>query len=167
MNSHYNKIKLGLLALAIMVCPLTISPSHAQIDENYTSGSITDVITAPSTNNFSETHPILRITPDKSELVNLDAEAASVIVGNPNHISVLLDTPEVLVVVPRKEGASHFTVMGKDGSILMQRHVIVASPKENYVRIRRSCSNSSGKSCKETSVYFCPDMCHEVQENTQ
>ena len=76
---------------------------------------------------FTGTYPTLRMTPDKSEMLRLDAEAASVVVGNPNHISVLLDTPDTIIVVPRAAGASHFTVTGKDGSILMQRHVIVGA----------------------------------------
>ena len=115
---------------------------------------------------MEETHPILRLTQDKSEMIKLDKEAASVIVGNPNHISVLLDTPDTLIVVPRANGASHFTVLGKDGSTLMQRHVIVGGVKEQYVRIRRSCS-ANDRGCQPTSVYFCPDMCHEVQGNAE
>ena len=121
---------------------------------------------AVSTTGIEEvaTHPILHLTQDKSEMIKLDNEAASVIVGNPNHISVLLDTPDTLVIVPRAAGASHFTVIGKEGSILMQRHVIVGAPKEKYVRIRRSC-NGDDRNCQPTSTYFCPDTCHEVQEN--
>lgn len=118
-----------------------------------------------ASNNASE-YPIMRITQDKSEMVKLGQKAASVIVGNPNHISVLLDTPDTLVIVPRAPGASHFSVMGEDGSVIMQRHVIVGGAKEHYVRIRRSCS-ANDRSCQTTSVYFCPDTCHEVQENTQ
>lgn len=126
-----------------------------------------DILDVPaiSGTDMTVTHPILRLTQDKSEMVKLDKEAASVIVGNPNHVSVLLDTPDTLVVVPRAAGASHFTVLGKDGSILMQRHVIVGGPKEKYVRIRRSCGPND-TDCQPTSVYFCPDMCHEVSENT-
>ncbi len=112
---------------------------------------------------FNMTHPILRLTPDKSEMIRLEGNAASVIVGNPNHISVLLDSPDTLVVVPRNAGASHFSVIGEDGTVLMQRHVVVGAAKEQYVRIRRSCAGS--QDCQPTSVYFCPDMCHEVQEN--
>ena len=116
------------------------------------------------------THPVLNLTPDKSELIKLDQDAASVVVGNPNHISVMLDTPDTLIVVPRAPGASYFTVMGKDGSILMQRHAVVgtASQKsEEYVRIRRSCGPNSGNDCQQTSVYFCPDICHEVSLDQQ
>lgn len=110
-----------------------------------------------------ETHPVLKMTPDKSELVRLDREASSVLVGNPTQIAVLLDTPRLAVVIPRSPGATHFTVLDKDGNVIMQRHVVVASPKENYVRVRRSCSNAAdGAECQPTSVYFCPDMCHEV-----
>lgn len=114
--------------------------------------------------NDGTTHPILRLTQDKSEMLKLNQEAASVIVGNPSHISVLLDTPDTLVVVPRMQGASHFSVIAEDGSVLMQRHVIVGAAKENYVRIRRSC-NANSRNCEEVSTYFCPDTCHEVEEN--
>ena len=111
----------------------------------------------------SESHPPLKLTPDKSELVRLTTEASSVIVGNPEHITVLLDTPKLAVVVPRKAGATYFTVLDKDQNVIMQRHVIVSSPQKNYVRIRRSCGAAPKDSpCQPTSVYFCPDMCHEI-----
>lgn len=110
-----------------------------------------------------ETHPVLRVTPDKSELVPLDREAASVIIGNPEHISVLLDSPKLAVVIPRSNGATYFTILDREGKVIMQRHVVVGSPKKNYVRVRRSCNNvPQGTPCQPTSVYFCPDMCHEV-----
>jgi len=130
-----------------------------------------DVMDMPSvsedTSNTGEmgaTHPIMHLSQDKSEMITLKEDAASVIVGNPNHVSVLLDTPRTLVVVPRVAGASHFTVIGKDGSTLMQRHIIVGGPKEKYVRIRRSCGPND-RDCQATSTYFCPDVCHEVSEN--
>jgi Flp pilus assembly secretin CpaC len=117
----------------------------------------------PSESIDSETHPSLNLSPDKSELVTLDRDATSVIVGNPNHAGVLLDTPRLAVVIPRTPGATYFTVLDKDGAVIMQRHVIVASPKKNYVRVRRSCGNAAqGRDCQPTSVYFCPDMCHEI-----
>ncbi|MEM7651494.1 MAG: pilus assembly protein N-terminal domain-containing protein [Pseudomonadota bacterium] len=110
----------------------------------------------------AHTHPPLKVTPDKSELIRLDKAAGSIIVGNPNHISVLADTAQTLVVIPRAPGATHFTVLHKDGSIVMQRHVIVASPKEKYLRVRRSCVGQDSDKCQQTSVFYCPDMCHEI-----
>lgn len=119
----------------------------------------------PSESMNAETHPNLTLSPDKSELVTLDRDATSVVVGNPNHIGVLLDTPRLAVVIPRTPGATYFTVLDKDGQVIMQRHVLVAAPKKNYVRVRRSCSGANGargSNCQPTSVYFCPDMCHEI-----
>ena len=113
---------------------------------------------------------VLHLTPDKSEMLQLKKEAASVIVGNPNHVNVILDTPTTLIVVPRAAGASHFSVIGKDGSVLLERQVVVGAPKNNsnnkYVRIRRSCAASSSRDCQPSSVYFCDGTCHEVTENT-
>lgn len=117
-----------------------------------------------------ETHPALRLTPDKSELVRLDREASSVIVGNPAHATVMLDTPRLAVVIPREAGATYFTALDKAGNVIMQRHVIVAAPKKNYIRVRRNCnaagSAGNGRTCEPTSVYFCPDMCHEITGNS-
>jgi len=115
------------------------------------------------TGDVRDTHPPVRLTPDKSELITLDADASSVIVGNPTHLGVLLDTSRVLVLVPRAPGASSFTVLDQDRNVLMQRQVIVGSPKETYIRVRRSCANAEDdRPCQATSVYYCPDMCHEV-----
>lgn len=107
------------------------------------------------------THSIVRLTPDKSELVRLDEPATSIIVGNPKHVNVIADSSQTLVVIPRIPGATHFTVLGKQGQVIMQRHVIVASPKEDYVRIKRTCSGDDDD-CAKTSVFYCPDMCHEI-----
>jgi hypothetical protein len=108
-----------------------------------------------------ETHPILNLTPDKSLIVRLDRPAASVIVGNEAHISVLIDTPTTLVVVPRMPGASYFTVMDAERRTVMKRHVVVG-PAGQYVRVRRSCATATGN-CEHTSTFYCPDgMCHPI-----
>ncbi len=110
------------------------------------------------------THPILRLTPDKTEMVTLEREAQSIVIGNPANVSVMMENPKLLLVVPRSPGATHMSVLDKDGEIIMQRHIVVAAPREKYVRIRRSCANATGRSagCQPVSVYYCPDMCHEV-----
>ena len=84
-----------------------------------------------SSGTIKTAHRLLNLTPDKSEMIQLEKEAASVIVGNPNHINVILDTPTTLIVVPREAGASHFSVIGKDGSILLERQVVVGAPKNS------------------------------------
>ncbi len=112
-------------------------------------------------NQTNDTHPPLKITPDKSELIRLDKDAGSIIIGNPSHLSVLADSAKTLVLVPQLPGATHITVLDKESNILMQRHVIVASPEKKYVRIRKSCSADT-EGCEPTQIYYCPDMCHKV-----
>ncbi len=113
-----------------------------------------------------QTHPPIALTPDKSELLRLDEEALTVIVGNPLHLSVLADSPKTLILVGRAPGATHFLALDADGEVIMQRHVIVASPKEKYVRIRSTCA-AGVDGCQATRVYYCPDMCHEVLINSE
>lgn len=108
------------------------------------------------------THPPLRLTPDKSELVRLDRKAASIIIGNPSHLNILAENARTLVLISRIPGATYFSVLDPVGDVIMQRHVIVASPKKKYLRIRRSCAASENRDCTETDVYYCPDMCHEI-----
>lgn len=144
----------------------------AQAQTNMPQGDLLPPVTSQSTGSDTApldaaTHPALRLTPDKSELIRLDKEAGSVVIGNPAHISVLIDNPKLAVVVPRQGGATYFSILDKEGNVIMQRHVIVASPKKNYVRVRRSCSATSGQECRPTSVYFCPDMCHEIEAGSE
>lgn len=108
------------------------------------------------------THPEIRMTPDKSELVHLEGAAASIIIGNPQHLSIIAESASLLVLSSRAPGATYFTVLDSKGGVLMQRHVIVSSPKENYMRVRKSCAGSKDKNCQPTNVYYCPDMCHRI-----
>ncbi len=161
----YNLIIVGAMSVSMMdfcasnayaenkktvdILPAVIADDNAQ-GQNYVLGDMT--------------HKIIRLTPDKSELIHLNSPAGSIIVGNPAHINVIADSSTTLVIIPRTPGATHFTVLGKTGDVIMQRQVIVASPKENYIRIRKTCADDA-KDCEKTSVFYCPDMCHEIELN--
>ena len=111
------------------------------------------------------TDPTLKMTPDKSELIRLDRDANLISIGNPAHLSIMADTARTLVLVPQAPGTTFFTVLDSDGNVIMQRHVIVASPKEKYLRIRSNCA-ADDKGCQTTRVFYCPDMCHEISVTT-
>lgn len=116
-----------------------------------------------------DTHPVMRLTPEKSEIINLDHDVKSLIIGNPMHLNVVMDTTRRLVLVPRSPGATSFTALDDKGKVIMQRHVIVNGPNEKYVRIRRSCNaaRTAGKSasgCEDMSMYYCPEgLCYPVE----
>ena len=108
--------------------------------------------------------PTINLSMDRSELLRLEKNAGSIIVGNPTHASVLMDTPQLLVIVPKAPGATHFTVLDADGEVMLQRHVIVAAPQENYIRVRSSYCGEDADECVKTQSYFCENegMCHEI-----
>ncbi len=103
----------------------------------------------------------LRLTSNKNALIKLDKDAHSVIVNNPEHASVMLDTPRLLIVIPHKPGATSFTVLDKYGETIIQKDIIITNVQKKYVRIRRICAQSD-KTCNPSSYFYCPDGCYEV-----
>ena len=157
----------SLLTLPVLLSALVLSlpatPANAQ-ESPLAQTDILPVKAASEVNiaidEANPTHPPVTLTPDKSELIRLDRKASTVLVGAPAHLNILPEGPNTLVLIPRAPGATYFTVLDEENKVIMQRHVIVASPKEKYVRIRKSCASSKG--CQPTQVYYCPDMCHEI-----
>jgi|GEM_PF-4830202 len=107
--------------------------------------------------------PPLRISPDKPEVIQLDRDAVNVLVGSDETLRAVPDTNRTIVLIPKKPGATYFKATDAEGKVIMQRHVIVGAPDKGskYLRIRRACANDD-KACKQFSVYYCPDVCHEV-----
>ncbi len=103
----------------------------------------------------------IKITPDKPEIVTLDRDTVNVIVGSNETLRVVPDTNRALILIPKKPGSTYFKALDINGKVIMQRHIIVGVAKKDYVRIRRTCAPND-TNCNEFSVYYCPDMCHEV-----
>lgn len=174
----FAKCSCRLANLAFAIAALTLSgPAMAQIADIPAATNQVAATPAPDEEQIVDvslpaipddpTHPMLRLTPDKAEIVTLDKPVRSFIVGNEAHMGLFMDTARRLILVPRMPGATYFTAIGEDGRVVMQRHVIISGPKENYVRIRRSCAMAGSASCESTQVYYCPDMCHNISIATQ
>ena len=152
-----------IFSFVFAICFFVVAPKA------WASEAVVDVISAGEasvqldlSDTKKPTHPDIYLTPDKSELVRLETDASSIIIGNPTHVSVLADNARTLVFIPQVPGATYVTILDKDSRVIMQRHVIVAAPKDQYVRIRKSCAASESETCQETNVYYCPDACHEI-----
>ena len=106
----------------------------------------------------------IRLSLDTTKVVKLDRDAASVVVTNPANVRVLLDTPRLLIFMPRLPGSTSVMVLDNSGNTIMEKTVIVDSgAKSKYVRIRRMCGQTgSGPDCVPTSYFYCPDGCYEV-----
>ena len=103
----------------------------------------------------------LRLTTDKNKLIRLEHDAASVIVNNPEHAQVMLDSPRLLIVMPRQPGATSFSVLDARGNVILHKEIIVTNVTPHYVRIRRMCSGNDA-SCAPSSYFYCPNGCYEV-----
>ena len=154
----------------LSIVTLSISIVASQVNARDLQNDFYDIIPSSKTKetvsmgNGSGIYPLIRLTHDKLETIDLEEDAVSIIVGNPAHLNILLDTPRKLILVPRQPGATHFKVLNYDGRVIMERHAIVASPKQDFVRVRNSCASmgSDAASCQEFNTFFCPDMCHDV-----
>lgn len=105
----------------------------------------------------------IRLTPDKTHILRLEQDASSVIVTNPAHASIMLDSPRLLVIMPRNPGTTSFTVLNSKGEVVLEKKVIITTGAENnYVRVRKMCGPSD-VNCVPTAYYYCPDGCYEVE----
>jgi hypothetical protein len=103
----------------------------------------------------------LTLTPDKSATLALPADAASVVVANPAHANVFLDTPRLLVIVPKAVGTTKLSVMDAGGKLIAERQIIITDRAQSYVRITRMCGAvgalaTGSQPCQPSSLYYCP-----------
>jgi hypothetical protein len=103
----------------------------------------------------------LRLTSNKNEIIRLEQDAASVIVNNPAHATVMLDSARLLIVMPHMPGTTSFTVLNSSGEVVLQKDIIVTNVQPKYVRVRRICAGNDA-SCIPAAYYYCPDGCYEV-----
>ncbi|MCB9990828.1 MAG: pilus assembly protein N-terminal domain-containing protein [Rhodospirillales bacterium] len=150
------------LCAAVAVAGFSLSPAHAQ-DSSAPQDLMPPQATVSVDATFSpseETHPPLRLTPDKSEILEVNRNVNRVIIGNDVHMNILMDSSRRMVVIPRMPGATYFTLLDENGKIIMQRYAIVANPKEKYLRIREPCTGTGD--CMPIRMFYCPGMCHEI-----
>jgi hypothetical protein len=152
-----NSVFKGWSAVLVIIALITVSLSaHADgIDNDILKKMLNTGKAAPVDDG------ILRLTTNKNKLVRLDQDAASVIVNNPEHAEVMLDSPRLLIVMPRAPGATSFIVLDANGRVILRKEIIVSNVQPQYVRIRRMCG-SSDSACAATSYYYCPNGCYEV-----
>ena len=152
--------------LSMFLAAFIVTPALAQPTQDGLESAVEIEVENKAVPLFDEpTHPPVKLSPDKSKLLRLEQVVAKVIVGNPAHLAVLPSDQNTIVLVGRAPGATAFTALDGKGNIIMQRHVLVAPPQNDYVRIRRTCAASEQENCQATQVFYCPDTCHNVAIN--
>ena len=135
LKSFFTLLAVGGLLLSVVLTVILATPAYAQ--------------------------EALTLTPDKSGTLALPRDAASVVVANPAHANVFLDTPRLLVIVPKAVGTTKLTVMDAGGGLIAERQIIITDRAQSYVRITRMCGavgslSAGGQACQPTSLFYCP-----------
>jgi len=146
--------KKALLLISLVMISVTLSANFVHAEDK---ADVLKILEQFKKENSANT---IRLTSNKNHLIRLDKDAASVIVNNPNHASVMLDTPRLLIIVPHEPGATSFTVLGANGETIMEKNLIITNVQPKYVRIRRMCGDD--RNCQPSSYFYCPDGCYEV-----
>ncbi|MDE2337592.1 MAG: pilus assembly protein N-terminal domain-containing protein [Alphaproteobacteria bacterium] len=150
MNKAFKSLPAIFIALAVMSVPVAARADG--IDPDVLHKLLGD---QPPADNAT-----LFLTDNEDKIIRLDQDAATVIVNNPDHVNVMLDSPRLLIVMPRAPGATSFSVLDAAGNAIMHKNVIVSNVTHQYVRIQRICDGNS--SCTPTSYYYCPNGCYQV-----
>lgn len=107
---------------------------------------------------------------DGPEIIRLDADAASVVVGNPTHAAVTMDDSRTLMINPLAPGMTRIVVIGREGQVVMDRRVVIGARNSGqnngggqFITIKNACINSEDD-CQNRKVYYCMEgeKCHDV-----
>lgn len=115
--------------------------------------------TKPINHRLTRRDDTIYLTPKESKIMDLDQSVGSVIVANPAHASVFLDTPQKVIILPQQPGATDFTLLNQAGNEILTRTIVVTERDTPLIRVRQICS---GDDCVGDTVYYCPDICHVV-----
>ena len=106
---------------------------------------------------------VIRMRTDRPLVLKLDQEASNILIGNDLFLNIFPDSRNTLILMPLQPGATFFRALDSDGNTILEKRVIVGTPPQDYVRVRRSCA-ADDELCAFQSIYYCPDSCHIVYD---
>lgn len=108
---------------------------------------------------------VIKMQTERPVVVKLEEDVANILIGNDLYLNIFPDSRRTLILMPLNPGATFFRALDADGNTIIEKRVIVASPKQNYIRVRQACGGDD-ELCSFQSIYYCPDMCHNVYDYT-
>lgn len=105
----------------------------------------------------------IRVSPAGPTIINLDEDAASVIVGNPVHATVVLDNPRTVMVNAGVSGMTNLIILGRDGKVILNRPVISGGATGEMIHVQNACING-GDGCVADKMFYCAEgeRCYAV-----
>ncbi|MGM0421559.1 MAG: pilus assembly protein N-terminal domain-containing protein [Pseudomonadota bacterium] len=110
----------------------------------------------------------LKLAPNMVEIVELDEDAASIILSHPEHAAIDVENSRRLLIRPGAPGVTSLVVISQNGKIIYKRDIVVNERQGKYISIRRLCESGAGSGdCLSRGTYYCPDGCYEVNTSSQ
>lgn len=106
---------------------------------------------------------VINMVADRPLVLKLDQDVANILIGNDLFLNIFPDSRRTLILMPVQPGATYFRAIDADGNTIVEKRVIVAAKKQNYVRVKQACGEDD-ELCSFQSIYYCPDMCHIVYD---
>lgn len=106
---------------------------------------------------------VIEMVTDRPMVLKLDKDVSNILIGNDLYLNILPDSRRTLILMPVQPGATFFRAIDSDGNTIIEKRVIVAAKKRNYIRVKQACGEDD-ELCSFQSIYYCPDMCHTVYD---
>ena len=103
----------------------------------------------------------IQLAPGRAQVVPLPDDAGAVVVGNPAHLTAMLDTPRTMILVPHQPGLTSLTVLDRSGGTMLARDIVVSARQPGSLNVVRSCSDND-KGCKPVTTFYCGAGCVEI-----
>ncbi|MFD2237899.1 pilus assembly protein N-terminal domain-containing protein [Aureimonas populi] len=95
----------------------------------------------------------LRVALDRAQVVRIEREAETIIVGNPSIVDVAIHDARTLILTGRSYGVTNLVVLDGQGDAVIDRTVTVGSVESASVRVYRQALRSTyscNPSCEPT-----------------
>src|SRR6188474_1645765 len=92
----------------------------------------------------------LNIVLDQATLMRLPEKVSTIVIGNPLIADVAVQSGGLVVVTGKGYGATNLIVLDRNGSVLMERSVVVRGASQNTVAVYRGV---------ERETYSCTPLC--------
>ena len=87
---------------------------------------------------------------DQAKLIKLPERVATLVVGNPLIADVTLQSGGMMVVTGKGYGATNFIALDREGTVLVDRVILVEGPTDNLVTVYRGV---------DRETYSCTPVC--------
>ena len=78
---------------------------------------------------------VINMVADRPLVLKLDQDVANILIGNDLFLNIFPDSRRTLILMPVQPGATYFRAIDADGNTIVEKRVIVAAKKQNYVLV--------------------------------